>query len=700
MNVAAIEKESFSKAQLAGLILIAYFFSLLVRMIWVYQMGGADEYYWNGQLMINTNDGYYFASGAQKALYGMHEFNPRVPELYKTATIALAVFVTKYLGFSLDTVILYMPAIISSLVVIPIVLIGRLYGATLSGFCAALLGSVAWSYYNRTMVGYFDTDMFSAMAPMFILYFLMATIRKETFTNAFLAALSIAVYRFLYDQGLSLVYAMGLLYMVYMVVFHRHEKFTYHSIILIAIALMPLLWWIKLPLLAVAHFVFKNERIGLRFLVIAAGVAVLTFLVTGNGFSIIWAKLSGYLSRGTEESGLHFFQVSQTVREAGRIPFEMMANRISGSVLGVLVSLAGYLVLVYKRREFILALPLIGIGVFSLWGGLRFTVYAVPIAAISAVYLFTLLAAYITNRYARGGVVAALTAAMLYPNIVHIIEYQVPTVFFKQEVAVLDRLKQLGSNKDYVVTWWDYGYPIWYYAEKNTLIDGGKHSHDNFIVSEILTTSSQLEAARLSRIATETYVASGYRIVADTLFKNRQPGPLDVADYLEQLRYGDAELPAKRHDVYFYLPLRMLDIFPTVKIFSNLDLKTGEAGPRPFFYTTQAFKNEGTEVRLGNGISLLKQEGALQIGQQKVAIRNFFQTQYDREGKLHVNQQLLDARSPISVIFMASYNRFLVLDESLLNSTYVQLFVFENYDKSLFEPVTMDPMAKVYRLKI
>ena len=56
-----------------------------------------------------------------------------------------------------------MPAIISSLVVIPIILIARLYNQTLWGFFAALLGSIAWSYYNRTMAGYYDTDMFSAI---------------------------------------------------------------------------------------------------------------------------------------------------------------------------------------------------------------------------------------------------------------------------------------------------------------------------------------------------------------------------------------------------------------------------------------------------------------------------------------------------------------------------------------------------------
>ena len=52
-----------------------------------------------------------------------------------------------------------MPAFFGSLIVIPIVLIGKSIGQIEVGFIAALIASIAWSYYNRTMVGYYDTDL-------------------------------------------------------------------------------------------------------------------------------------------------------------------------------------------------------------------------------------------------------------------------------------------------------------------------------------------------------------------------------------------------------------------------------------------------------------------------------------------------------------------------------------------------------------
>ena len=49
---------------------------------------------------------------------------------------------------------------------------------------------------------------------------------------------------------------------------------------------------------------------------------------------------------------------------------------------------------------------------------------------------------------------------------------------------------------------------------------------------------------------------------------------------------------------------------------------------------------------------------------------------------------------------MASYGQFLVVDDYFFNSTYIQMFVFEQYDKNLFQPVILSPLTKIYKLKI
>jgi len=485
-----------------------------------------------------------------------------------------------------------------------------------------------------------------------------------------------------------------------LVVLYRKEPFSYVAIAIIGLALINIPILLK-PILLLLIFVAYTKKLLQNNHWVYLGLGTLgALLLYSDITSLIINKFSLYLDRSVESSGLHFFQVSQTVREAGIIPFDTMANRISGSVLGVFAALAGYVALVMRHKEFILALPLIGIGLFSLVGGLRFTVYAVPIAAIGAIFLFHIIAMYVKDKKFYYPILATLTAAMIYPNITHIIGYKVPTVFMQKEVKILDDLKQLSSSKDYVITWWDYGYPIWYYGDKNTLIDGGKHHHDNFIVSEILLTTSPLEAARLSRLAVETYVDSDYKNIADTLFKNHQEDQVDVSAYLEDLRYGDVTLPEKSRDIFLYLPMRMLDILPTVKMFSNIDLSTGKPTTSPFFYSTQRFQDSGSVIQLGNGVALLKQEGVVQIGSQKVPLGEFIKIRYDQNRKLIIDRQTITPMSRLSIIYLESYQRFIVLDSEYLNSTFIQMYVFENYDKELFEPVILDPLVKIYKLKI
>jgi len=692
--------------QMIGLMLLAYLFSFTIRLIWVWQFQDNPNFLWNDQLMINTNDGYFFASGAQQELFGLHETNPRVFGMWDYGVIFFTTLFVKITPFSLETIILYMPAVISSLVVIPIILITRLYGQSLWGFLAALLGSIAWSYYNRTMIGYYDTDMFSAMAPMFILFFLMKSTIDFNLKSALYAAISIAIYPFLYDAGLSIVYAMGIMYALYMVFYHRNENTTYLSLILIFVSLLPFSllspfeYIAKIAVLVILYFVLQRSSLEQKKLMMITVGLFIVFLFFGNVLGLIMGKITNYISTGTKESGLHFYSVIQTVREAGQIPFSTFANRISGSQLGVVIAFIGYIVLVLRHRVFILALPLMGIGTFALFGGLRFTVYAVPVAAISAIYLFFVLGDFFKDKKLKYVFVIFSTAAMLYPNIQHIIDYKVPTVLNKAEVQDLVKLDSIADTKDYTLSWWDYGYPIWYYSDTSTLIDGGKHNNDNFIISKIMQTSSPDLAANLSRLAVETYVDSNYSIVVNKLFKNGEEDQVDPNFLLSELEDPSYNLPKKTRDIYLYLPYRMMRIFPTVAVFGNLDLTTGKTERKISFYPANAISNKDGIIALSNGITFDAKKGEITLGQQKKSVKYFIVTQNTKQGKLQLQSQLYHADGEYAVVYMKSYGQFVVMDTETFNSMYVQMFMLEKYDHDLFELVVSSPYSKIYKLKI
>ncbi|WOE70115.1 STT3 domain-containing protein [Hydrogenimonas thermophila] len=711
MKLLDIGEYRLSKKATLLMILGIFVFSVACRMIWVYQFSDMDSFKWNNELMINTNDGYYFAEGARDILNN-DLTDSRSPT--DTFVSKLTAFLTKILPFSLETVILYMPAFLSSLLVIPMVLIGRTLGNTYLGGIAALLSSITWSYYNRTMVGYYDTDMLNIVFPMFIILGFMLSIKHQHIKYTLISIISIILYQYWYSASYSLILALVGIFAIYILFKDRKNRlnFLFIALLLFSMASIPIL--LKVLLISgiyLATYYLKDKILAYSLYILA--IAFLLVLFTG-GFNPILTNLKLYVFREAvasdlENLKLHYFAVTQTVREAGQIPFEVFANRISGHTITFILSLIGYVLLLIRYPIMILTLPMVGLGFIALKAGLRFTVYAVPIMAFGFSY-FVLVSSKIfesfiynetTLKYIKGIFISIAILYALYPNIKHIEQYKVPTVFNKQEVKVLDKLGQIAKKDDYVVTWWDYGYPIRFYSNVNTLIDGGLHSGDlNFPVSFILT-KDQVSAANMARLDVEYTERREKEHFSSNLIQEMKDYKFnDINQFLNSLHSKNFKLPEKTRDIYLYLPDRMLNIFPTVNLFSNLDLVTGKRLPQNFFYKTQRFRDLGNIIDLGNGIKIIKNGGKIQIGRQVLMLNSFIVTEYDRSGKLQKHIQNIDPTSPIYVIFMKSYNRFLVLDKKMFNSTYIQLYVLENYDKDLYEPIILSPFAKVYKLKI
>lgn len=705
-----------------GLILLAFAFSFCVRLIWVYQFSDYESFKFAGQFMINTNDGYYWAEGARDLLYGVSQKHALSPT--NEAVSWLTYLAVKFLPFSLETVIFYMPAILGSLIVVPVILIAQNLKVIEVGFLASLLASIAVSYYNRTMIGYYDTDMLNIVLPTFLLWSLMLALRTQEEKYLLITALEIIIYRLWYPQSYSLEFSFLGLILMFTLIFDRKKSFNFQLIAIMLLAMMGLPTWIRLLLVISAYFVFK-KRDWHRFIWSILGVSVVLFIVFG-GLEPIWMRLKLYVFKDAIEVSsdvlsLHFFSVIQTVREAGEIDFTTFAERISGHTVTFILSLFGYVLLVKKYPVMLLGLPLLGLGFLALLGGLRFTIYAVPVCALGVAYLLFVWSNYITQLFAneklghimKSCFVVGASLGILYPNILHVIEYRVPTVFNKAEVEQLDGLKNLVDREDYIVAWWDYGYPLRYYADVKTLIDGGKHNGDvNFPVSYMLT-NPQESAARLARLEIE-YTEKAFvtaeenetkpksqqvKIINNTAQMTLDYGFKDANDFLAALQ-TPLSIPEKTRDIYFYLPYRMMSIFPTVAQFSNIDIMNGKMTRQPFFFQSMQFKDMGTTLNFGSGVVLDKAKGMLKLGNQEIPVKNFIQTAYTSDFKLIKEHSTIHPNGLFSIIYMQAYNTFLILDEDMLNSTYIQLFVLENYDERFFEPISLEAYAKVYRLKI
>lgn len=701
-------------------IIVAFIFSFLIRLIWVYQFNEISEFRFNDQFMINTNDGYYWAEGARDILNGIIVNTDNSPTL--SAPSILTAYLVRLLPFSFETIIFYMPAFFSSLIVIPIILIGKSLGKIQIGFIAALLASISWSYYNRTMVGYYDTDFLNIVFPTILLWSIILAIKTKEDKYLLFTAFDILLYRWWYPQSYSLEFAFFVLisfYLLYEIYKNKNDskklylkKEIFYAIQLLSmmiIAMVQLDITLRIMLIFGYFMLFRQERWHKHLYIMFAMILIL--FVASGGLNPIISQLKSYvfkdaiqISGGTLQ--LHYFSVMQTIKEASLIDLETLSNRISGNIIVFILSFIGYVLLSLRAPIMLLGLPMLGLGLLSYNGGLRFTIYAIPILSLGMGYLIIELSNKIINKKLQILFISVSTFFVLLPNIKHIIAYRVPTVFLKSEVQILDNIKKIASRDDYVISWWDYGYPIRYYADVKTLSDGGKHNGSvNFpIAFSLLSTPDR--AAKMLRLDVE-YTESKYSLDKDNSFKGKTNlenmmdyyGYKDSNKFLENLT-NEILLPKNTRDIYLYLPYKMLNILPTISKFSSIDLMTGKQKKENFFYLTENFEDRDNKIFLDNKIFVDKKTGVLNIQGQEVGIKNFIITSSDNTQSLSKYVQTLDKEALLNVIYMKDYDSFLVIDNMMYESLYVQLFILENYDKNIFEPIFLTPMSKVFKLKI
>jgi dolichyl-diphosphooligosaccharide--protein glycosyltransferase/undecaprenyl-diphosphooligosaccharide--protein glycosyltransferase len=715
---------------------------------------GNDRMQWNDEFMVTTNDSYYWAEGARDLIF-CDKDNSSMGEYYQQnchqefdlspteeSLPKLTHFLYDILPFSLETIIFYLPIFGASLVVIPIILIGSRLNLLLTGFIAALFTSIGVSYYSRTVIGYYDTDMFNILFPMLLVWSIALSIKTKERKYLLLSGLEIVVYRWWYPSSYSLEFAffgLVILYTAYMLLIEaiQNKKLSMREILpsvqntssyqllsIMLIGMMGAPFIVRLiGVIALFLLTFKKEFEKFALYILACSIAI--FFITG-GINPIMDQLNSYIFQreGTIADGeLHFFSVAQTIVEAQTTVNIMdIAERTSGNIFLFTIAIIGYGWLCFRRPVMLIMLPLLGLGLMSFKGGLRFAMYATPVVAFG-IGFFIFRITELVHVYIKNKKIALILSAIftfvavafaLNPLIKHAWNYRTGTVFVQDEVKLIEDFGKNASREDYVLTWWDYGYPIRYYSDVKTLIDGGKHNGDvNFPVSFALS-HDQKSAANMARLDVE-YTEKRYLI--EKMNQNRSKtdkielpsnniawmmkdyGFINSNDFIVSLK-KDVNLPKKSRDIYFYLPYRMLDIYPTIMRFSYLDLMSGKSVRQPFFLISRGSKDMGNIIALDQEFSIDKQQNLLIAPDKRTyPIKRFVQAGYQSDG-FRVNVQNLRYDGIYSLIQLQTYGVLLVVDEAMYNSTYVQLFYLEQYDRELFELVEANPYGKFFKLKI
>lgn len=709
--------KTYSNREIFMLIALAYVFGVVCRLFYVAWAGGIEQFYFNGEIMVNTNDAFANAEGARDMLAGFHQTHDM--SSYGGSIPTFTFLLAKILPVKFESIIFYMSVFLAPLIAAPLILIAREYKILSAGVAAAFIASILPAYYGRTLAGYYDSDMLNVTFPMLIIWALIRLADKKD-ENFALAPIITVFYDWWYQSSYALNSAIIVMFLLYTLVFDRKNLVSYKAMILMLFAVtnfdayyegedlvVNYVLILKLGLICglYALMKIKPQIFGAKTLALLAAIAIVLFAAFG-GIDPIVNRLLFYAvgSTSTKIATLHFFDTRSTIVELMGTSFNKFATTASGNTLTLLLSVVGAVLLLIKFRSFLLIAPILGLGALSFTGGVRFIMYAAPVLAFGFGYfVYFMLNTVQIRAWLRNIAFATFVSLVLFPSFSYILQYRPAPLVVSKAVQALDELKSRVNRDDYALSWWDYGYLIRYYADVNTLSDPGAQSgEDSFPVSFSLI-KDQIASANMARLNTE-YVKMRFdrkfdENVTSTLIQMQKDyGEPDVNKFLASLDDKNFKLPQKTTDVYYVLFSQIVDMLPQIVKFSEIDLTTGKSLGTPLFYMGLPFSEGVTNIDIGNEFILPSMTPEFVAIKGKPAPVNSYHYVQSLDGKLDTKSVTVDGNAKICVVFLADYNRILLLDKKLFDSTFIQLFLFENYDKELFEPVILDPTVKIYKL--
>ena len=132
----------------------------------------------------------------------------------------------------------------------------------------------------------------------------------------------------------------------------------------------------------------------------------------------------------------------------------------------------------------------------------------------------------------------------------------------------------------------------------------------------------------------------------------------------------------------------MLEIFPSIMRFSQIDLTNGKIPKLDFFALSISEKNEMVEFK--NGIKLNKNTGEVLSQDFNTTIQKSIDLQN------HTTQSF-DDTSTLMAIFLPN-GKTLLCAESYLETFYFKGLFFEQLDKNLFQKVLKNDKITIYKL--
>ncbi len=706
-----IQDRQLSLRWVALFALIIFIFSAGIRYAWISHYSDNKNYQWNDEILLTTNDAYHYATSAKLAVDGQIHNNSQLisNSLFgeNGAIIASAWLTSKLTSFSMETITLYLPIILPSITGILVLLIGHLLGFSVIGLIAGLITVSSNIFLVRTRAGYFDTDLLTLVIPLVLIYLLLRIIKTNNFKNALVASLLLTTQTFFYNNAPLLSEVIIITFIVYTALLRRDNLSHLGSILILLPAMVSfdLPTSIRIALIIGAYFFVTQHQTEKEKLQRWALLGIIAVLPLSNLGEKGWSKVSYFFDTAdtTSSAGNVSFvytSIASTVDEIKKINWDRMIELVTNSEFTFYLSIIGLLIFLLFRFQSILIWGLLALGATALFAGERFTIFAIAPLSLGFAFLLQLIASNLPSVNINGTIIKkstmqylvpiVLSLPTLYQNTTFATNYNAPPILFNDEAIVLNAVGEITQPHDKIIAWWDYGYEIHYFAGRQTIASGAASPQQLFNLSMILSNPDKQLVANLAHLLSE----NGTDGIEEKMKNNLKSGQAIFTG----LNAKNAKL-ANTHSKYIYMPARMIDIFPTIYSMSNKNLLTGERFPYTMYIGKNAHKT-GPKWIIDNSIEIDIESGAMKTPQGNIKIAQYIEVEAANGAKPKTNVKLYkDATSNISLVFLKGYNKILLLDENALNSAFIKMFFFEEFDPNLFELRIRNNHAKLYRVK-
>ena len=486
--------------QIVAICFAVFLFSAGMRLM-EYPRWDQSGFKVDGEWLLATHDAYFWVAGAE----GVNPIAEPMP-MAVLLDVASRIFPIPHANLAFWASIL-----LAALVAIPLALWCYFLGAPYAALIVPILGALAPAFYNRTRLGFYDTDWATLFFPLLISWLLAVWIqtrlrgpesvdrsdpgdKKERIIPAILIVLTAVALPWHTSIGLFILALLGLAATL-LVVLGVPETRSASFLTLLAIALVVGAGWIGA--VVGLMLVWWMGRFPARFChpwstrIIGVGLFVMLAVILGIQFQeYLSMAIPAYAGKlfadgGSQASGsvLVFPDLAASVRETQKVNLGFALEGMAFHPLLGAAGVLGYLVLLWKKPAAVFLLPLLLLGMGSVRLGIRFTMFATPVILLGLLVPLDWMAAQAGERYAWDkrlrAAVSLMTVLVLIPVMVQF-NWRIPveTVVGKAHARALTTLGEIADPAGTIWTWWDYGYASQHFAELETFADGRRNTGD------------------------------------------------------------------------------------------------------------------------------------------------------------------------------------------------------------------------------